>query len=74
MTLFVLDFMEKWIGDRWTFAHRMDDCFVENLRYPEAAVAYELGTVERMLADAGFSVEEIYHRELHQQTVIATKR
>ena len=74
MTIFGLDFMRERLGDRWTFAHRVGECFVENLRFPEAAVAYEMATVEKLLAEGGLSIAEIYHQDRHQQTIIARKR
>lgn len=73
MTLFVLDFLQERLGDRWTFAHQLDHCYVESLRYPEAAVAYDLSTITEMLTANGFSIAEIYHKDLHQQTIVAKK-
>jgi ubiquinone/menaquinone biosynthesis C-methylase UbiE len=31
MTLFTLDFMKDRLGDRWTFSHKLENCYVENL-------------------------------------------
>ena len=38
MTFFCLEHVDK--GGRWTFAHRTGNAYVENEKYPEAAVAY----------------------------------
>lgn len=73
MTLFILDFLKDRLGDRWTFAHQLDNCYIESLRYPEAAVAYDLSTITEILTSNGFSIAEIYHKDLHQQTVVARK-
>lgn len=73
LTLFLLDYLQGRLGDRWTFAHRVDGCYVDSLRYPEAAVAFELATLREMLADHGLSIAEIYNIDRHQQTVIARR-
>jgi len=73
MTLFLLDFLKNRLGDRWTFSHKLENCYVDSLRYPEAAVAYELNTVQKILASNKFSITEIYNQDLHQQTLIARK-
>lgn len=73
MTLFLLDFLKSRLGDRWTFSHKLDNCYVDSLRYPEAAVAYELDTVQQVLSSNGLSIVEIYNKDLHQQTLIARK-
>ncbi len=43
MTVFCLDDLRELgvLGGRWTFTHRRGPAFIENERYPEAAVAYE---------------------------------
>lgn len=73
MTLFILDFLKERLGDRWTFSHKLENCYVDSFRYPEAAVAYELSTLEEMMRLNGLSMVEIYNKDLHQQTVIAKK-
>ena len=73
MTLFTLDFLKGLLGDRWTFSHKLESCYVDSLRYPEAAVAYELSTLTRMLSSSGLTLTEIYNKDIHQQTVIAEK-
>jgi SAM-dependent methyltransferase len=73
MTFFLLDFLKGRLGGRWSFSHKVDHCYVENLKYPEAAVAYELTALEEMLSSTGLTIAEIYNKESHQQTVIAKK-
>jgi SAM-dependent methyltransferase len=73
MTLFLLDYLRDRLGDRWTFSHPLDGCHVDSLRYPEAAVAFELSTLRSLFAEQQLSVAEIYNTERHQQTVVARK-
>jgi len=53
MTFFCLDSVE--LGDRWTFKHKIGEAFVENIKYPEAAVAYTREFLERLCYSVGFS-------------------
>ncbi len=73
MTHFIMDYIRPRLGQRWTFAHKELNCYVENLRYPEAAVAFDLSVITDMLSEHGLTLETIYNDELHQQTVIARK-
>lgn len=73
MTLFVLDYLKGRLGDRWTFSHELDRCFVDSLRYPEAAVAFELETMRALLGAHGLTIVDTYHADRPQQTLIARK-
>lgn len=73
LTVFLMDAIRGRLGDRWTFAHRVNGCRVESLKYPEAAVAYELEVVRGILADNGLNIVEIYGHEHTQQTIIARR-
>ena len=73
MTLFILDFIKDRINDRWTFSHKLENCYVENLNFPEAAVAYDLSEIENILSGYNLSIVEIYNKAIHQQTIIAKK-
>ncbi len=73
MTLFIMDFVRPKLGNRWSFSHKLDNCYVDSLRYPEAAVAYDLEVVERLFSDHRFSIVKIYNKDLHQQTIVAQK-
>jgi SAM-dependent methyltransferase len=42
------------LGRRWTFRHRRGNSYVENLRYPEAAVAYHGEFMANLAANCGF--------------------
>src|SRR5271165_5337923 len=44
----------NWLGDRWTFKDRIQNAFVENLKYPEAAVAYSRDFLVKIAREAGF--------------------
>jgi SAM-dependent methyltransferase len=52
MTFFCVEHVKR--GSRWTFAHRNGHAYVENDRYPEAAVAYEEGYMIELVKTAGF--------------------
>lgn len=73
MTLFLMDYIKPRLGARWTFAHPHDNCYVESLRYPEAAVAYDFDVVKSLLDEYHFELHAIYHEERHQQTIVARK-
>lgn len=69
-TFFLLDHIGSRLGDRWTFAHEADGCWVENPRYPEAAVAYREADVIAMFDAHGLEVTEVLDKDSHQQMVI----
>jgi SAM-dependent methyltransferase len=73
MTFFFRDFMEPWLGDRWSFMHKENNCYIENIKYPAAAVAYDLKTVEQILIKNNLELVELYNLDRPQQTLIATK-
>jgi SAM-dependent methyltransferase len=52
MTFFCMDSVE--IGKRWTFQHKMGQAHVENIKYPEAAVAYTRAYMEELCSSVGF--------------------
>jgi cyclopropane fatty-acyl-phospholipid synthase-like methyltransferase len=74
MTLFLTDSVKSRASGRWTFPHKLENSHVENLRYPEAAVAYDLDVVRQVLSNHHLSLTEIYNQDSHQQTLIAEKR
>lgn len=69
-TFFLLDHIRGLLGDRWTFAHQLEGCRVENIRYPEAAVAFHEADVRAMFARHGLEVVEVLDTDQHQQTVV----
>jgi SAM-dependent methyltransferase len=74
MTFFCMDDLRalKLLGGRWTFEHRCDAAYIENERYPEAAVAYDKAWMEDVCREAGFSkVETIL--PAYQSTVLCVK-
>lgn len=70
MTFFCLDSVE--LGNRWTFKHKMGEAFVENIKYPEAAVAYSREYMERLCYSAGFSDVSIIEND-GQSSLICRK-
>jgi hypothetical protein len=73
-SFFVMDFMKPMLGDRWSFSHKRDGCYVENLKYPEAAVAYDLEVIQKALSDNHFGVIEICNKDSAQQIIVAQRR
>lgn len=69
-TFFLLDHLAGRLDDRWTFQHERDGCWVENTRYPEAAVAYHQDDVVDMFSRQGFVLVDVFERDRHQQTVV----
>ncbi|MGM0440296.1 MAG: class I SAM-dependent methyltransferase [Chlamydiota bacterium] len=59
ISLFCLDNMKKYLGKRWTFKHRIGNAYVENIKYPEAAVGYKKEFLEKICKDAGFKTIEL---------------
>jgi SAM-dependent methyltransferase len=52
MTFFCMEHME--LGLRWTFRHRRGNAYLENLRYPEAAIAYDEAFMAESTRNCGF--------------------
>ena len=61
MSVFCIDDMSSrgYLGGRWTFSRRLGNAYVENLKYPEAAVAYERAYLEANVRAAGFSEVQV---------------
>lgn len=70
MSFFCLDTVKR--GDRWTFRHKIGDAYVENLEYPEAAVAYTRDFMENLGRSAGFGDVRILANE-GQSTFLCRK-
>ena len=74
MTFFCMDDLRdlNLLGGRWSFAHRQGAAYIENERYPEAAVAYDKNWMEQLCREAGFSkVETIL--PAYQSTIFCVK-
>ena len=74
MTFFCMDDLRKLnlLGGRWTFLHRKGAAYIENLRYPEAAVAYDRVWIEGVCRDAGFRAIETRLPD-YQSTLVCVK-
>jgi SAM-dependent methyltransferase len=70
MTFFCLDSVE--LGNRWTFSHKIGEAFVENIKYPEAAVAYRREYIEKLCYSIGFSRVSVVE-ERGQSSLICRK-
>lgn len=74
MTFFCMDDLRalKLLGGRWTFEYRRDAAYIENERYPEAAVAYDQSWMLQACREAGFSrVDTIL--PAYQSTIFCVK-
>lgn len=74
MTYFCLEDMEALglLGGRWTFEHRMGAARVENVKYPESAVAYSRDWIMEAARRHGFSdVQTVL--PAHQSTLRCVK-
>jgi SAM-dependent methyltransferase len=74
MTLFIMDYIRPRLGDRWHFSHRIGPAYVESLRYPEAAVAYDESKIDAILERYNLQLIEIYNQDVHQQTLIVSNQ
>ena len=72
MSVFCLDEVRDRLGGRFTFAHRMGPAYVESVKYPEAAVAYERQWLFDACAAAGFTDVALTGATL-QQDLVATR-
>jgi predicted SAM-dependent methyltransferase len=52
ITFFCIEHVE--LGHRWTFQHRRGNAYIENAKYPEAAVAYHEAFLPELAIDCGF--------------------
>jgi ubiquinone/menaquinone biosynthesis C-methylase UbiE len=59
LSVFCLEHADQSPGSRWSFSHAVGPARVENLRYPEAAVAYPLAWLESTCRACGFSGVEV---------------
>jgi SAM-dependent methyltransferase len=76
-TFFCVDHLRASLGGRFTFAHRMGQAYVESVKYPEAAVAYEEGFLLGSMNDIGFGDVQVEpadeDREMLQSTFLLRK-
>ena len=61
MSVFCMDYPPPTMGDRHTFRHRIGNAYVESLRVPEAAVAYEADFLHALARDTGFADSRMIH-------------
>ncbi|MGR3179735.1 MAG: class I SAM-dependent methyltransferase [Candidatus Anammoxibacter sp.] len=61
MTFFCIDDLKELdlLGGRWTFEHKVGSAFVENIDYPEAAVAYTNEFIIELANSCGFDHAEV---------------
>jgi SAM-dependent methyltransferase len=58
-SVFCIEHADLSLGSRLSFKHRLGPAHIENEKYPEAAVAYELAWLKDTCLDAGFSHVEV---------------
>jgi SAM-dependent methyltransferase len=61
VSCFCIDLNPRKVGDRHSFQHRIGEAYVESLRQPGAAVAYDSTFLRKAAVEAGFADAEIYH-------------
>ncbi len=61
MTFFCLEDVKRlgFLGNRWSFQHRVGRALVENRTFPEAAVAYEEDVIVEIAKSVGFSAPKV---------------
>jgi SAM-dependent methyltransferase len=74
MTFFCMDDLRalNLLGGRWTFSRQRGAAYIENERYPEAAVAYDKSWMEQVCREAGFSKVQMI-LPVYQSTVLCVK-
>ncbi len=74
MTFFCIEDLRELgrVGDRWTFLHRNGAAYVENPKYPEAAVAYEKEWMLSVCQEAGFETSEV-RLPMYQSTLFCRR-
>jgi SAM-dependent methyltransferase len=71
MTFFCIDHVE--LGRRWTFEHHRGNAYVENMRYPEAAVAYHEAFMTELVTNCGFREISVTPRGNAPSELVARK-
>ena len=71
MTFFCIEHVE--LGGRWTFRYRRGNAYIESVRYPEAAVAYEEAFMRDLATNCGFREVRLAPRGNAQSELIARK-
>ena len=61
MTCFCIDLPSRMMGDRQSFEHQIGRTYVQSLRQPTAAVAYESKVLVDMALEAGFAEARVDH-------------
>jgi SAM-dependent methyltransferase len=67
MTFFCMEHVE--LGRRWTFQHRRGNAYIENPKYPEAAVAYHEAFLTELALDCGFREVAVRSRGTQSELV-----
>ena len=71
MTFFCMDHIN--LGDRWTFKRAKGNSYIENQKYPEAAVAYTENYIRKLVGEIGFGEITVLPRTV-QSSLIARKK
>jgi SAM-dependent methyltransferase len=59
MSVFAIDKNPPRLGERYTFSHRIGPAYVESMKVPEAAVAYQSDWLIEVAKECGFSHAEV---------------
>lgn len=75
MSCYCVDSLSDVAKQRFTFRHRKGNSYVQNLRAPESAVAYESAFLVNAAREAGFaSVEVLHEPSTLQSMLVATQQ
>jgi len=74
MTFFCLEDLaaQGLLGNRWNFHHKIGRAYVENINFPEAAVAYDKATIVELAKSLGFSAADVLLPS-HQSSLLCKK-
>ncbi|MBV9479834.1 MAG: class I SAM-dependent methyltransferase [Acidobacteria bacterium] len=72
LTFFCMEHVE--LGQRWTFAHRCGNAYVENPHYPEAAVAYKEAFMTELARKCGFREVTVAPRGGNRQSELVARK
>ena len=70
LTFFCMEHVK--LGNRWTFSDRRGNSYIEDERYPEAAVAYREGYIQELVKQIGFREVSVIPRDI-QSALVARK-
>jgi hypothetical protein len=74
MSCFCIDLASASVGDRHSFTWQIGSAFVQSLKQPEAAVAYESEFIKKLAIASGFSSAEVMHDPVTVQQLLVCQK